>query len=352
MNRRGNAGTLGALVIPLVVAAALSAGCKGGGKAQPTEAAPAAVAAAPAAPAPAAAAVPAAVSAPAAAPEAGGGEEVQKRSLAVLDFTIHTSNDPRLHKEFSTNLLTDKLTTALAQTRKFRIVERQQIESLMKEFKLSEQGFADKKFAVKAGEMVGADYLLTGSVSALGASAKTEPVPYTKEMVTTWNGRAAADIRIVDSRTGEIVAAWRADSSQSRSGNVDRESFLDALQQELAQKLVQRVLEAVYPVKVAEVQPDGTVFLNRGQGGGLKVGDVLDVFQAGKTIIDPDTKEVIGASETKVGSAKVTEVRPRITVAKITQGQIVAGAIARLSAGKAGPDGEETGEKNRPKLGW
>ena len=341
---------------------ALAYGCKGGGKARPgsSQSGPVAVAVAPVAASTAPAAVPGAAPAPVAAAsgpsaaESTDPEEVQKRSLAVLDFTIHTSNDPKLHSEFSTNLLTDKLTSALAQTRKFRIVERQRIDSLLKEFKLSDQGFADKKFAVKAGEMVGADYILTGSVSAMTASAKTERVPYTNESVTTMNGRVAADMRIVDSRTGEIVSAWRADAASSKSGNVDRESFLDALQQDLAQKLVERVLEAVYPVKVAEVQADGTLYLNRGQGGGLKVGDTLDVFQPGKVIIDPDTKEAIGASEVKVGSAKVTEVRPRITIARITQGQIAAGAVARLASGKAGDSsgGSDGSAKPRVKLNW
>ena len=344
-------------ILAAAVLVALSSGCKGGGKSRPSDAAPASVAAVPSAganaPAPASSA---SVAAPAiaASPEAGEPEEVQKRSLAVLDFTIHTSNDPKLHSEFATNLMTDKLTSALAQTRKFRIVERQRIDSLLKEYKLSEQGFTDKKLAVKAGEMVGADYMLTGSVSAMNASAKTERVPYTNESVTTMNGRVAADMRIVDSRTGEIVAAWRADTASSKSGSVDRESFLDALQQDLAQKLVERVLEAVYPVKVAEVQPDGTLYLNRGQGGGLKVGDTLDVYQPGKVIIDPDTKEAIGASEVKVGSAKVIEVRPRITLARITQGQITAGAIARHSAGKSGSgaSGEDAPAKPRTKLAW
>ncbi len=277
---------------------------------------------------------------------------MQKRSLAILDFTIHTSNDPKLHAEFSTNLLTDKLTSALAQTRKFRIVERQRVDNLLKEFKLSDQGFADKKFAVKAGEMVGADYILTGSISSMTASAKTEKVPYTSESVTTMTGRVAADMRIVDSRTGEIVAAWRADATSSKSGPVDREGFLDALQQDLAQKLVERVLEAVYPVKVAEVQADGTLYLNRGQGGGLKVGETLEVFQPGKVIIDPDTKEAIGASEIKVGSAKVTEIRPRITIARITEGRIAAGAVARPARGTAAAGGEGAPAKQRAKLSW
>lgn len=286
--------------------------------------------------------------------ESGEPEDVQKRSLAVLDFTIHTSNDPRQHEEFQTNLLTDKLTSALAQTRKFRIVERQRIDNLLREFKLSEQGFAAKEAAVKAGEMVGADYMLTGSINALGASSRTEAVPYTNETVTTMSGRVAADMRIVDSRTGEIVAAWRAESSHAKSGAVDREAFLDSLQQDLARKLVEKILEAVYPVKVAEIQPDGVVYLNRGEGGGLRAGDNLDVFQPGKVIVDPDTREVIGASEVKVGSIRVLEVRPRVTLAQVTGGQVSPGAIARPAGGKPGSKAGGAGgsAKARPRLAW
>jgi TolB-like protein len=279
-------------------------------------------------------------------------EDVDKRSIAVLDFTVHTSADPRVRREFATNVLTDKLTSALVQTRKFRVVERQRVEGLLKEFKLTDQGFTDSKFAVKAGEMVGADFLLMGSISQLDASAKVEKVPYTNESVTTMSGRVAANMHIVDSRTGEVVAAWPVEVSKARTGAVNREALLDGLEQELATKLVERVLGAVYPIKVAEIGPDGTLYLNRGQGGGLKVGDVVEVFETGKSIVDPDTKELLGASEVKVGSARVTEVRARVTTAAVIQGRIPAGAIVRPQSNATNVGVGSGALTSRRKLNW
>ncbi len=280
------------------------------------------------------------------------GNEVDKRSIAVLDFTVHTSADPRVQREFATNVLTDKLTSALVQTRKFRVVERQRIESLLKEFKLTDQGFTDSKFAVKAGEMVGADFLLTGSISQLDASPKVEQVPYTKESVTTISGRVAASMHIVDSRTGEVVAAWPVEASGSKTGDVNREAFLDGLEEEVANRMVARVLGAVYPIKVAEIGPDGTLYLNRGQGGGLMAGDTVEAFVAGKSIVDPDTKELLGASEVKVGSAKVTEVRARVTTASVVEGRIPVGAIVRVRDRAASRDGGSQGAAHRKTLNW
>ena len=52
----------------------------------------------------------------------------------------------------------------------------------------------------------------------------------------------------------------------------------------------------------------GSVFLNVGAEAGIKEGDTFDFYRVGNVIKDPDTGEVLGTDETKVGSVKVTKV--------------------------------------------
>ena len=290
-------------------------------------------------------------------PSPPGDQAVEKASLAVLDFTVHTSNRPDFHQQYNTNYLTDKLVTALAETRKFRIVERERVDSMLKEFKLSEQGFTDKKHAVDAGEMVGADFLVMGSLSNIGVSSQVEEIPYTKERVTTLRGSLDCDLRIVNSRTGEIAAAWRTkvDKRKSSASGVGYESIYNEMNHELAQQIAVKIIAAVYPIKVASVGPGGTLFLNRGEGGGLKVGDQLEIFEVGQAILDPDTHEVIGTQDRNLGTAKVTEVQQRLTVARVVNSlqPVQPGAILRPFAAGAGREGgSSSGSADRPKLNW
>ena len=60
------------------------------------------------------------------------------------------------------------LTTRLAETGRFFVVERSRLDNLTDEIKLGMAGMVSEKTAARAGKMVGADIVVVGSVSELG----------------------------------------------------------------------------------------------------------------------------------------------------------------------------------------
>ena len=83
-----------------------------------------------------------------------------------------------------------------------------------------------------------------------------------------------------------------------------------------AVKVGNAILRGIFPVKIASVT-SGTVILNRGAGAGITVGQHYNIYQLGDRVIDPDTKEVLGNTETMVGVIEVTAVEPRFSKAKV-----------------------------------
>ena len=72
--------------------------------------------------------------------------------------------------------------------------------------------------------------------------------------------------------------------------------------------------------KIANVD-GGMLYINAGSDGGVKEGDEFTVYRIGKQIKDPDTGEVLGADETKVGKIRVTAVKgPRLSTATAVSG--------------------------------
>ena len=72
--------------------------------------------------------------------------------------------------------------------------------------------------------------------------------------------------------------------------------------------------------KIAKVE-GGSVFLNVGAEAGVKEGDTFDVYRVGNVIKDPDTGEVLGSDETKVGRVKITKVMgARLSTASVVSG--------------------------------
>ncbi len=65
----------------------------------------------------------------------------------------------------------------------------------------------------------------------------------------------------------------------------------------------------------------GTLYVNAGSEAGVKEGDEFDVYRVGEQIKDPDTGEVLGANEVKVGRVRITSVKgPRLSIAVSVSG--------------------------------
>ncbi len=101
-----------------------------------------------------------AVPALAATPDAG-----VKPRVAVLYFEPRT-NDPDMivfAKGLAELMINDLLATDA-----MRVIERARLEEILTELKLGEGRFADKSTFARAGKMLGADYLVTGSILTVG----------------------------------------------------------------------------------------------------------------------------------------------------------------------------------------
>ena len=60
------------------------------------------------------------------------------------------------------------------------------------------------------------------------------------------------------------------------------------------------------------------------------MGDLFNVFAVGKELKDPDTGEVLGRQEVKMGKARVTQVNPKTSLAELTEDLgVTDGAVLR-----------------------
>lgn len=93
---------------------------------------------------------------------------------------------------------------------------------------------------------------------------------------------------------------------------------------QIARQISNDILNAIYPLKVASVENGEVIFSQS-----LNQGDVYECFSLGKAIKDSYTKETTGRIETKSGSIEVTRSTPKLSYAKITEGNVKVGDICR-----------------------
>jgi curli biogenesis system outer membrane secretion channel CsgG len=169
-----------------------------------------------------------------------GGSE--KPRIAVLEFKNKADNQWWYHG--GAEAAQDVFVTELVKSNKFHVVEREQLEALMKEKGLTLSGDIDPKTAARAGKILGLNYLLTGAVTEYGntdVSGGGGGVFAGKRKFV-----AALNARLIDTSTAEIV--WADEASQEESsvrvsvfgvgGGVDDSRMFDKVLKPCIQKLV------------------------------------------------------------------------------------------------------------------
>jgi len=142
-----------------------------------------------------------------------------KPRVAVIEFKNKADNQWWWHGGAAA--AQDVFVTELVKSGKFRVVEREQLEALMKEKGLTLSGDVDPSTAVRVGKLLGVNYLLTGAVTEYGAEDKGahggsfRGLPSFGVHKKTFT--AALNARLIDTSTGEIVWADEARSEDSHS---------------------------------------------------------------------------------------------------------------------------------------
>ncbi|MDA3939226.1 MAG: hypothetical protein PF693_07950 [Spirochaetia bacterium] len=89
--------------------------------------------------------------------------------VAISDFSILASDDTLA---FLSTEIPNDLAGGFAKGGLVKPVERQELEKVMDELKLSMSGLTDDDYALQAGKLLGAKYILSGSLSKIGEQIK------------------------------------------------------------------------------------------------------------------------------------------------------------------------------------
>ena len=266
------------------------------------------------------------------------------------------------------------LETAIFKTGKMDVMERTQIDSV-----INEQGIAQLGLTTSGGQLgglVGVDYLIYGTITKFGARQSGFNVSSSKGVGTLFGGKVrkglgsgiqtaslttemGVDLKVTDVATGQIVIADHVEGEveQGKSFHVggiqSAESSADPfadVQRIVAASIAEAIVTYHIPIKVIQMQQDGTLILNYGNVF-FSPGDRLGLFETGESFVDPDTGEVLGADETEMGIVEIIRAEPKFSRARIV-GQpfdVMAGStLKRIAPAKqAKAKGKGRGKRKR-----
>ena len=233
-------------------------------------------------------------------------------------------------RDLDTDAIQTAMESALSKTRKFKIMERARLDTLLQERGLSVSGIADG--TASYGGFSGVDYLVTGRVMDAGTGAAAgSSIPILGSFAGGCEATVQLDVRVVDVGTGEIrFSESVAGSDRIRVDYPENADYgdpckyakrgqvvaaLGAVAQAVGVVTVEKITMVLFPVRIVRVD-DGQAYLNYGSAF-LANGDYLKVVTLGEGFVDPDTGEVLGADEEDAGFVVVTDTRPKYSVADI-----------------------------------
>ena len=260
--------------------------------------------------------------------------------------------------------ITDLIVDKLVNDGVYSVIERKQLDKIIKEQNFSNSDRADPTSAAKIARILGVDAIIVGSITQFGRDDKSTAVGggaasgtlnrFGLGGVKTSKSTAVCTItaRMIDTSTAEILASVQGHGEESRSGTgivgsggswgnsggggLDMRSsnfgatILGAavtkatsdVAHGLDQKAASLPTAPVQVVKingvVADVSPDGTLIINVGSKDGVKVGDTLAVNRKVRDVKDPTSGRVIRSVVDAVGAVTITEVDESSAVGKFS----------------------------------
>jgi len=237
-------------------------------------------------------------------------EQVLKRKVAIARFSNETeyakgvfydkANDP-VGKQ-----AVDILSTKLASTNKFILLERQDMDKILEEMKIAgNEGF----------QKVGADYIIIGSITEFGRKNVGDVNAFSRTKTQTV--QAGVSIRLVDVSTGQIIYSEEAKGeaetmNKTVMGFGERTDYdatlsdkaISAAISKLVENIINNCMDRPWKSYFLSYDENG-IIISGGKSQGLKVGDVYDVVEKGKSVKNPQTGMMMELPGKSVGKIKI-----------------------------------------------
>jgi len=231
--------------------------------------------------------------------------QVQSQELKQEDFTLKRkvaiarfSNETQYGKGIFYDKENDKmaqqaldiLSTKLASSGKFLLLERQDMDKIVEELKIA---------GSQGSQKINADYLIIGSITEFGRKNVGDLNVLSRTKTQTVE--AGVSIRLVDVFTGAIIyseeAKGEAETTNKTTMGLGERTDYDATLSDKAisvaiSKLVENIINNCMnrPWKAFFLTyDDNGIIISGGKSQGLKIGDIFNVVEKGKMVENPQT---------------------------------------------------------------
>ncbi len=267
--------------------------------------------------------------------------------VAVLDFE---NKVPGSLNDVGSGMA-EMLIRELKKTGRYTVLERAALAEVLGEQDFTNSGRAQRGQQIATGRVKGAQLLIKGAVTefSYNVSNRNAGIGFGGFGigVTQAKARIAADIRLIDPMTGEIVkthdqAAEIKSSGANVAGTLQGFSFSgggsenhpmgQAVRQLIGEMTafitktldtgtIEILVTQKFEGRVVKAESADRIVINRGISDGVKVGDRFRISRVTEELVDPESGEMLGETKLTVGTIEITRVENRWSEGRVIEGE-------------------------------
>ena len=226
-----------------------------------------------------------------------------------------------------------KLSTELQASNCCDVVERDDMAQMITEMDLAKSHVSSGNAAPMPGNILPAQYLVAGSVTAQSAADRGGGFSIggggSALTLGGSQGDIELDLRLIDTRTGAVLTAFKVKrkinaknvglSTNVGGAAIGTNGFFNTPLGEATEAALQDAVVQItkalasLPWRGQVVKADaGVVYVNAGGEGGVNVGDRYDIQRVGESLTDPATGKVLKEDMVDLGVVTITNVEAKI----------------------------------------
>lgn len=214
-----------------------------------------------------------------------------------------------------------KVSEALTQTHRFTVLDRSSDAQITQEIGLIQSGNATVADTARLGEQLAADLIVIPTIDRFEYLRHERELRMADRSLVNYSGGGEVSFRVVNAATGQQVMsqsfkyAFPETAPTTLGVSVDGSKLASDMMDAVDRNIVSAILQSTYPLSVLQLQGRNVV-INQG-GEAVQQGATYQVVTLGKALIDPQSGQSLGPTETPCCSVTIDRVTPNLSYGHI-----------------------------------
>lgn len=239
--------------------------------------------------------------------------QVREAMFRVGDTTIPADS--------ITSEIRSKIAEALTQTHRFTVLDRDADTQMSQEIGLIQSGNATAADTARLGQQLATDLIVIPTIDRFEYVRHEQHLRMADRSLVSYSGAGQVSFRVVNATTGQMVMsqsfnyAFPSTEPTTLGISVDGNKLASDMMDAMDRGIIAAVLQSTYPLSVLQLQ-GRNVIMNQG-GDAVEEGATYQAVSLGKALVDPQSGQSLGPTETPCCSVVIDRVTPNLSYGHI-----------------------------------